>query len=105
MSDPPRYERRRTRRVLFEGQATITTGDQKIVAATKDISERGLFVFTEAIVEVGNEIDILVTLPEELGLPVSGMVCCHGRVVRTERSAGECGLAVEIDRLGPAPVV
>jgi hypothetical protein len=42
-------------------------------------------------------------LPENLGLPLSGMVCCHGRVVRSDSDGGQYGVAVQIDRLAPVP--
>ena len=55
--------------------------------------------------EVGSQIDLIVMLPEEVGLPVSGMVCCHAHVVRSDSGRGQYGIAVEIDRLAPVPQV
>lgn len=98
-------ERRSQQRIRFEAPATIAAGLQSIAASTKDISTRGLFIFTDTRPEIGSEIDIVVTLPEEVGLPLSGMVCCHGRVVRSDFAGGQYGFAVEIDRLAPVPLV
>ena len=43
-------------------------------------------------------------LPKELGQPVSEIVCCQGKIVRTECIEGQYGIAAKIDRfLASAP--
>jgi DNA-binding NarL/FixJ family response regulator len=96
-------ERRSEQRIRFESPATVAAGHHSIAASAKDITERGLFFFTDARIELGSEIDIVITLPEEVGLPLSGMVCCHGHVVRSNSGGGQCGVAVQIDRLASVP--
>jgi len=98
-------ERRSQQRICFQAPATITAGHHSVAASIKNTSERGLFFFTDARFELGSEIDVIVMLPEQVGLPVSGMVCCHGRVVRGRASGGQYGVAVQIDRLAPVPLV
>jgi CheY-like chemotaxis protein len=98
-------ERRRQQRVRFESAATVTAGEHSIAASAKDITDRGLFFFTDARIEVGSEIDIVITLPEEAGLPLCGMVCCHGHVVRSDFHGGQYGLGVQIERLAPVSPV
>jgi hypothetical protein len=105
LADSNFKERRRRQRIPFKAPAAITTGQRAIGASTKDITDRGLFFFADARLELGSEIDILITLPEEVGLPVSGMVCCHGRVVRSDFAGRQYGFAVQIDRLAPVPQV
>jgi hypothetical protein len=105
VTDSQFKERRRRQRVRFEAPATVAADQHSIAASTKDISERGLFFFADARFEPGSEIDIVVMLPEQMGFPLSGMVCCHGRVVRSNSSGGQSGVAVEIDRLSPVPQV
>jgi hypothetical protein len=105
LTDSKFKERRGQQRICFEAPATVTAGLQSIAASTKDISTRGLFIFTDNRLEIGSEIDIVVTLPEEVGLPLSGMVCCHGRVVRSDFAGGQHGVAVEIDHLASVPQV
>ena len=97
----PNKERRSKQRVPFEAPATVTAGQHKIAASTKDVGDQGLFFFSDARFELGSEIDLIVMLPEELRLPVSGIMCCHGRVVRSDSSGGQCGVAVQIDRFMP----
>jgi PilZ domain len=105
VTDSKSKERRGQQRIRFEAPATIAAGLQSIAASTKDISTRGLFIFTDTRLEIGSEIDIVITLPEEVGLPLCGMVCCHGHVVRSDFAGGQYGFAVEIDRLAPVPLV
>ena len=105
MTDSKSKERRHQRRIRFESPATVTTGQHSIAASTKDISDRGLFFFTDARIDLGSEIDMVIMLPEEVGLPLSGMVCCHGRIVRSDSASGQYGVAVEIDRFAPVPQV
>ena len=106
LTDARFKERRRQQRIRFEAPATVTAGRHSIAASTKNISDQGLFFFTDARVVLGSEIDIVITLPEEVGLPLSGMVCCHGRVVRSDSGGGQqYGIAVKIDCLMPMPQV
>ena len=105
MTDSKLAERRRQQRVRFESPATVNVGQHNIAASTKDVSERGLFFFTDARFELGSQIDLIVMMPEELRLPFSGMVCCHGRVVRSGSAGGQYGIAVQIDRFEQATQV
>jgi hypothetical protein len=86
-------ERRGEQRISFQSPATFRTDKHTVAASTKDISSRGLFFFTDVKLTEGSEIDIV---------PLSGMVCCHGRVVRVEVSGGQYGIAIIIDRINPA---
>jgi hypothetical protein len=99
MVDSTLKERRRQQRIRFEAPATVTARQHPHAASTKDISSRGLFFFTDTPFKDGSEIDITFTLPEKLGLPASGMVCCHGRVVRVDSTGGQYGIGVTLDRL------
>jgi hypothetical protein len=105
MTDTKIKERRSKQRIRFEAPASVTAGQHSIAASTRDISDRGLFFFTDTRVEVGSEIDVVLMLREELRLPFNGMVCCHGHVVRSDSGGGQYGIAVQIDRLAPVPQV
>ncbi len=96
-------ERRSKERIRFNAPAMVAAGS--IAASTKDITEGGVFFFTDAWFEYGSETDVVLMLPDEVGLPVSGMVCCHGRVVRSDAGGGQYGIAVEIDRLSQLQAV
>ena len=103
MSESTRSERRRQPRIRYEAPATVAAADHKLAASVKDISERGLFCFTDANIEIGSTVDVIIMLPKEAGLPVSGMVCCSGHIVRSSISSGQFGIAVEIDQMAPVP--
>jgi hypothetical protein len=105
VTDSKFKERRARRRVRFEAPATVTAGKHRLAASTKDISDRGLFFVTDAGCRLGSEIDVVIQLPQEVGLPVSGMVRCHGRVVRSDSAGGEYNVAMQIDRLTPVQQV
>ena len=95
--------RRRHARIPLTVPATIKVGKHAVAASTRDISVGGLFVFTDTPFREGSNIEIVLMLPKELGLPSSDMVCCQGKIVRAEFSAGRCGLAAEIERFQAFP--
>lgn len=98
-------ERRSKERIHFEAPATVAVEQHCIAASTKDISDRGVFVFTDARFERGSETDVVLMLPEEVGLPVSGIVCCHGRVVRSNSTAKPYCPLKESERFAPVQQV
>jgi len=83
--------------------ATIRMGQQTLVAITKDVSLGGLFIFTDAKLHEGADIQVVLMLPKELGLPASEMVCCHGKIVRSETIDGQHGIAAAIERFQAVP--
>lgn len=98
------HERRGQQRTPCATPATVTAGQHTIAASMKNISPRGLFFITDALfVGAGCDIAIVLVLPEGLGLPLTGMVCCHGRVVRVSSCFGQYGIAAEIERMAYAP--
>lgn len=97
--------RRRHDRINFSVPATVTAEGHTLAASTKDVSLGGLFLFTDAPFQAGSDIEIVLMLPQELGLPSSEMVCCRGTVVRVEIAAGRCGIAARIDHIANLPQV
>lgn len=90
----------------FKAPATVNAGQHSFAASIKDISAHGLFFFTDVPLKEGSEVEIVLVLPEELRLPLSGMVCGRGRAVRLEQRGGhQYGIAVKIDRLTPVQQV
>jgi Tfp pilus assembly protein PilZ len=97
--------RRRHERVSVSAPATVTSEGHTVAASMKDVSVGGLFLFTDIPFQAGSEIEVVLMLPRELGLPISEMVCCRGTVVRVEVAAGRCGIAAKIDRIADVPQV
>ena len=97
--------RRRHERISVKAPATVSADGHTLAASIKDISIGGLFLFTDAPFQAGKDIEIILMLPKEFGLPSSEMVCCHGKVVRVETSGGRCGIAATIERIADLPQV
>ncbi len=97
--------RRRHKRHNASLPAVLRQEQHSVAATTRDISLSGLFLFTDAAFLEGARIEVVLLLPKELGLPESGMVCCHGRIVRTEQASGQFGIAAEIERFQAMPQV
>lgn len=91
--------KRKHKRINVAVPATVTSQGHTLAASTKDISVGGLFLFTDAAFQPGADVEIVLMLPHELGLPANDMVCCHGKVVRVEMSGGHYGIAASIERM------
>jgi len=98
-------ENRRERRIKLKVPATVKAGEHTLAASTRDISVGGLFLITDSNFKTGSEIEVVLMLPKEVGLPFSEMVCCHAEIVRVELSGGEYGVAAEIKRIAALPQV
>ena len=98
------HERRGQQRVSCATPATVSVGQHTIAASLKNICPRGLFFITDALLfGAGCDIAIVLALPAGLGLPLTGMVSCHGRVVRVSSYFGQYGVAAEIERIAHLP--
>jgi c-di-GMP-binding flagellar brake protein YcgR len=69
---------------------------------TRDISTRGLYFVIEQDLEAGSELDITLTLPEEITHGTEVFVRALGKVVRVERrmedGTARMGVAAVIER-------
>ncbi len=102
--DTPPDQQRRHNRIPKAIPAMITVGQHTVAATTKDVSIGGMFLFTDVLLRQGADLDIVLMLPKEVGLPESRMVCCHGRIVRVEISRGQHGLAAQIESIANLPL-
>jgi hypothetical protein len=69
------------------------------VGETRDVSAGGLYFYTHHPLEIGQEVECVLLLPEALTqAPAPMFVACAGRVLRVERNVprGKPGVAVEI---------
>jgi hypothetical protein len=104
MADLQFASSRRHERIHATSPATVYIGRRGIAATVKNISIGGVFLSTDAPFEVGIQIDIVLMLPRELGLPFSRLVCCHGSIVRVEpSSSGAFGIAAEVENIADLP--
>ena len=52
---------------------------------TQDLSSRGVFLFTDASLIEGSEIELTLRMPSEITLGESMPVCCRGHILRVLR--------------------
>lgn len=72
--------------------------DQEIVCSTRDISHRGVFVYTDRPLPQHSRIQFIVNLKSSLIAEEGVQVLCNGTVVRVELSEEQCiGMAATID--------
>ena len=71
----------------------------ELKAQTRVVSYRGLYFITDAKFDVGNLIDFVITLPEQVTQSGDVNIRCQGLIVRVEpTSNGTLGIAAKIER-------
>jgi hypothetical protein len=86
-------------RVRSEGKAETT-------AETRDLSNSGVFLYSETRMVEGSRVELVLMLPPDLTSGEKCWVCCHARVLRVEEGAGSrFGVAAEIERMDVLPEI
>jgi hypothetical protein len=92
MTIPPvQVERRAGQRFPFllpVSLRDISTGTEAL-GFTQDISSRGVFFFTEMLLNEGAPVELTLNMPSEITLGASMRVRCSGRVLRVVRPAAK----------------
>ena len=71
---------------------------QEVLAVTKDVSARGVFIYVDSDLAENTPIEFTLTLPPEITMTQSIRVRCKGKVVRVDREkTGKLGIAAMID--------
>ena len=80
--------------------------EHELKAHTRDVSYRGLYFLTDNKFDYGNEIDFIITLPQQMVTAGDVNIRCHGRVVRVENPIenGKTGIAAKIERYEFVPL-
>jgi len=104
----PDPEKRQARRYPMQMPVTVQVKNGSVHEAacqTRDVSESGMFLYTDSDLHEGSEIEIVAMLPPEITQSESAWVCCHARVVRVEQPDGEGqqGIAAVIERYAVLP--
>src|SRR5437870_5107826 len=98
---PAVEERRGTRRFALRLPISLHLPDHPDVEAqSKDVSARGVYFFSQGLVEEGMPVEFTLTLPPEITLTHSVRVRCRGRALRVEPNSaadGRMGVAAVID--------
>src|SRR6266581_3610411 len=99
-------ERREARRFTMNLPMRVLPRESKgheLDAQTRDVSYRGLYFLTDANFEIGNEIEFVITLPQQVTQSGDVNIRCLGKVVRIEHT--EIALEeLQEDALLPHPV-
>jgi hypothetical protein len=106
VSEPSREgrERRASRRYGLLLPVIVKTATQQFcIARSKDVSMGGAYLVVEADdLLVGTDLDLILTLPKEVGGGAEMLVCAHGRTIRVDRFGGDwaggIGIAVAFER-------
>ena len=106
MSKPDRDRRSQTR-IPKRVPVKLKSGNQTATGHTRDLSSSGIFLYTDAEVAVGSELEIVLVLPPELSNGEKRWVCCQASVARVEggNQDGRIGAAATIRRLDVLPEI
>jgi len=80
-------ERRNSRRHLFRTKLRVRawkSGWSERRVESEDLSERGVFFATDALLVIGSDVEVLLKMPEEISGRPTTEWRCTGHVVRLE---------------------
>jgi hypothetical protein len=92
-------DRRERQRFRINAPVTLFIGDREIPAYTRDLSNRGVYLYVSSTdsAQINREFEFTVELPPEVTLATSCQIRCRGQALRTEGAATSLtGMAVEI---------
>ncbi len=73
--------------------------ERELNAQTRDLSYQGLYFLAEADFQVGNDIEFVITLPQQVTQSGDVNIRCQGKIVRVETTEnGRIGIAAKIAR-------
>jgi hypothetical protein len=102
-----KVERRSGKRVQADIPLSIKLphGNLEATGRSRDLSETGIFFYTDAQIGEGSDLDMVLILPPELTQGEKRWVCCQASVVRLEerKEGGEVGVAAVIKNLQVLP--
>lgn len=103
-----KLDRRSRQRVVTQLPVRVrhATANSELSAQTRDVSTNGVFLYTEAPMAEGSDVELVLILPPELTAGEKCWVCCHARILRVERGAGNSfGVAAEIRKMDILPEI
>jgi hypothetical protein len=101
-------DRRSSTRVVAKLPVRVrsTAANAELSAQTRDVSTNGVFLYTDARMAEGSEVELVLILPPELTSGEKCWVCCHARVLRVEQGPDkQFGVAAEIKRMDIIPEI
>ncbi len=105
----PNSERRSRQRIPVRLPVSVSLPSQKVETGgyTRDLSLNGIFLYTEAQIRQGSDLELVLILPGEVTQGQKQWVCCRAAVVRVEKSAegGRFGVAARIQSIDILPEI
>lgn len=96
-----RVERRPAQRFELQLPVTICQAghEQPSYGYTQNVSARGAFFYTDALLVAGEHVDVAFLMPSEITLAEPAPVSCRGKVVRIQPPEGGTtfGVAVQFE--------
>jgi len=101
----PASERRARARVAVGVPVKVRQPDGvEQQTTTRDLSSNGIFLYSDARLEEGTKLELVVMLPPGLGIGAGGWALCQASVVRVESNPGNrVGVAASLDRIDLLP--
>ena len=104
----PKSDRRSSPRIAVRTPVTIKTnnGATNHTGFTRDLSQNGVFFYSDSEIAEGTQLEMVLILPKELTAGERKWVCCQASVVRVQAGDGKSvGLAASIDRMDVLPEI
>ena len=104
----PKSERRSQNRIPLRLPVSIRSSQSESVAGyTRDLSTSGIFLYTDAQILEGSELEMVLMLPPQLTNGEKQWVCCRASVVRVENGQDEkqIGVAANIHNIASLPEI
>jgi|SRR3954471_1407746 hypothetical protein len=101
-------ERRFSPRISVRTPVTIKTGNgaPPRTGLTRDLSQNGVFFYSDSEIAEGTQLEMVLILPKELTAGERKWVCCQASIVRVQQGDGKSvGLAASIDRMEVLPEI
>jgi len=104
----PKSERRSQDRIPLRLPVSIRSSQSESVTGyTRDLSMSGIFLYTDAQILEGSELEIVLMLPPQFTNGEKQWVCCRASVVRVENSQDDrqIGVAANIRNIATLPEI
>ena len=82
-----RLERRAAQRFDFHRSVSIRRGFEEGHGFTQDLSARGMFLYTDMVLNAGDDLEVVLEMPAEITLSPENRVRCQVRVLRVAPAA------------------
>lgn len=104
----PKSERRSQSRIPLRLPVSIRSSQSESVGGyTRDLSMNGIFLYTDAQILEGSELEMVLMLPPQFTNGEKQWVCCRASVVRVENGQDEkqIGVAANIHNIASLPEI